>query len=108
MRTLRRKNNNKNFETFESIKECNKKKMEFIGEAKLIKQEKDALNEKITALKRDRDEYAKLGFKGKQWSKKKLLEMIEQEETNFRNTKKTATEEKSMMEVIKKMKNSLK
>ena len=108
LRELRRKNNNKNYETFQQIKKLNTKKKEFFNEVNEVKAEKDKLMNKINHLKDEKAKLAKNGYQGKTWKKQKLLNMIQQKEQEFRNSRKTAVEEKQMMEVIKKMKASLK
>jgi len=47
-------------------------------------------------------------FKQRNWKKDKLVALIEEKEAEFRDIKKTATEEKAFMEELRKMKNSLK
>lgn len=53
-------------------------------------------------------EIKKKTFQGKMWKKEKIMGLIEQKESFMKNNKKTAQEEKKMLDEISKMKATLK
>lgn len=62
----------------------------------------------MNILDNEMAELKKKGYKGKTWKKETMCNLIAEKEEAFRNCKKTAIEEKAMMEEIRKMKASLK
>ena len=75
-----------------------------MGEVKVAKAN---LLKELSNLEQEMNEVSKKCFNGKLWKKEKLLALIEEKEDAFRNTKKTASEEKVMTTEMNKLKKSL-
>lgn len=108
IRNMREKIRNENKVIYDQLKELNKEKRGYLGEMGDCKKEKASLLKLMSNCEREFDELSKKCYKGKLWKKEKLMSILEEREENFRNTKKTATEEKSMIAELSQLKKSLK
>ena len=90
------------------LKKLKQEKKGLYDELEVFNKHKNDLTAEMTKIETKKMHLSKKSYKGKLWDKKTLLNIIEEKEAEFRNTKKTAQTEKTFNEELNKMKNSLK
>lgn len=108
IRNMREKIRNENKEIYDELNLLNKEKKGYLNEMGNCKKEKAGLLKLMSDCERDFNELSKKCYKGKLWKKEKLMKILEEKEDAFRNTLKTATEEKSMIAELDQLKKGLK
>ena len=78
-----------------------------VKEKKGLKEEQLALHAKQNAIKAQIDELTKSLYKKRKWTKAQLEELLEERQTELRNSKLTATEERVFNAEIEKIETSL-
>jgi len=98
----------KNATLYDELKKLNEERKVYSTALAENKELKKTYNEKLNHIDEQLRAAEKKNFQGKLMKKKDLVELIRQREEEFKNTKKTSTEEKKMNDEITRLKNMIK